>query len=171
MNKFEKEVWEEIDEFPNYMVSSFGQVANIRMGGTILTPRPNQFGHIRVGLVKDNRQYNRGLALLVATAFIQNPMTTWDTVIHLDGDLYNCAASNLMWRPRWFTLAFHKQFYDPRFVEDHGPIIDLESSVVYDSPKEACVKHGLLYTEIIRSINNGYSTFPFAQRWASIDSY
>lgn len=148
----EKEQWEEIPEFPNYMVSNWGNVTNIKRGGTDIKPRPNQFGHTRVGLVRDGVQYNRGLAQIVATVFVPNPEDHFTTPIHLDGDVANCRADNLMWRSRPFAIKFHRQFWIDSFHTNYrDPLVELDSGEQYAGVKEACMANGLYWFDVVKS--------------------
>lgn len=148
----EKELWEDIIDFPNYLVSNFGNVVNISRGGSDIRPRPNQYGHIRVGLVRDGRQYTRALAPLVADVFVEKLLPHYNTPIHLDGDLWNCRADNLTWRPRWFAIRFQKQFMWDKFHTDYQvPLVDIDSGEVYDSVKEVCVANGLYWYDVVKS--------------------
>src|SRR5690348_13611375 len=104
------EVWRQIYEFPAYSVSNMGRVRNDDTGRIMAMSR-NQFGIVNVGLVVGRKQYKRSVALLVAEAFLP----TWESEvftspIHLNGDREDCRAENLMWRPRWFAIKYHRQF-------------------------------------------------------------
>lgn len=148
----DKEQWEEIAEFPDYLVSNLGAVTNIKRGGTELNGRPNQYGHLRVGLVRDGVQYTRGLALIVAEAFVPKPHEHWNTPIHLDGDVANCRADNLMWRPRPIAIRFHRQFWiDDFHINYQVQIVEINTGNKYESVKEACMAHGLYYYDVVKS--------------------
>jgi hypothetical protein len=150
----EKEVWETIEEFPNYAVSNLGRVVNTERGRQELKGRPNQFGHIRVGLVRDGVQYTRGLAPLVATMFVPKPeeFEHFTTPIHKDGDLYNCRADNLLWRSRPFAIKFHQQFWIDQFhVNYRDELVELDSGVKYPGVKEACIDNGLYWFDVVKS--------------------
>lgn len=167
------EDWEEIAEFPDYAVSNFGDVINMRFGGTPVRPSPNQYGVVRVGLVKDRRQYTRALALLVATAFVPVPNDNpiFDTPIHLDGDQFNCKAENLMWRPRWFAIKYHKQFRSDAFLTSRPVhIYDILTETHYSSTREACIANGLYWFDVQQSYIEGRTTFPTGQSFRLIEN-
>lgn len=65
----DSEVWAAVEEFPDYAVSTFGRVMNLRTN-TILRPRNNSYGYTRVGLRRDGRTFDVYVHHLVAKAFI-----------------------------------------------------------------------------------------------------
>lgn len=142
--------WETIEEFPSYEVSEFGEFFNARTDRELRTSMTQQ-GHAKISLYKDGRLLTRSAALLVANAFHDKPDDHFDTPIHLDGDLMNCRADNLMWRPRWYAIRFHQQFHLPVFHNDHGKRVDLETGMVYQNLKEVCCHNGLYYYDVIKS--------------------
>lgn len=147
-----KEEWAEVQDFPEYLVSNYGVIINMSRGGNELTIRPNQQGILRVGLVKDRIQYTRAVAPIVAKAFVPCPDPNYNTPIHLDGDLWNCRANNLVWRPRPFAVMYHKQFrVDTFHTEYRVPLVEIETGKVYDGVKEACIDNGLYWYDVVRS--------------------
>jgi hypothetical protein len=162
-----RRVWEEVAEFPSYQVSNYGEFANIRTDREV-QPSMNQLGHAKITLNHRGRQYTRSVALLVARAFVDSPQPHFDTPIHLDGDLMNCCAWNLMWRPRWFAIRYHKQFRLDTFHTDMGRRMDVESGIVYDSLKETCMANGLYYYDVIKSEVEGTFVFPTMQEFRPV---
>lgn len=150
-----EERWEEIKEFPEYAISTFAEIVNMKRGGTIVHPRPNQYGILRVGLISNGRQLTRSLALLVARTFVYQPMELFDTPIHLDGDHRNCHADNLMWRTRSFAIMYHKQFMLDQFHDDQMPLYDIDGGVYYKNMKEVCTTLGVYWYDVIASCMNG----------------
>lgn len=162
------ERYEEIPGFTDYAISDTGVVINM-YSHTELKPRPNQYGLYRVGMSRDGQQHTRAVAHLVADAFIRREREDFDTVIHLDGNRENCRAENLMWRPRWFAIAFHKQFFRETFHIEPNPIQDVFSGSLYNSPKHAATTLGILYNDIILSFTNDHYTFPTMQKWTTVN--
>lgn len=155
--------WEVIKEFDEYMINQKGQVKN--QHGRLLALTRNNRGLIQVGLMKDNVQHKRMVGLLVAKAFLDPPTPeTFDTVINLDGDRSNNNLYNLMWRPRWFAMQYHKQFRLPRrgFGER---IYEMQSKEEFQSSWEAAIKYGLLENEIIMSVVNRTYVWPTYQEF------
>lgn len=64
-----EEKWAAIEGFPDYAVSNHGRVKNVKHD-TILSPRPNSYGHQRVALYRDKKPYDLYIHRLVAKAFI-----------------------------------------------------------------------------------------------------
>jgi hypothetical protein len=156
--------WMPIEGFPGYSVNNLGQVRNDATD-RILSVRENQFGVPFVGLVRGHQQYQRSLPLLVATAFIPNTSEIWDTPINLDGDRFNCAIENLMWRPRQFAIKYQQQFkYMPEsYVE--APLRAIGDDEVFEDTLTAACRYGLLEVDIIASLKKGTPTWPTYQRW------
>lgn len=143
--------WHELDEFPDYAVNELGEIYNIKTG----MPRKtsiNQYGIVKISLYKNGRELiTRSVAVMVAEAFVEGQTEFFNTPIHLDGDRENCRADNLMWRPRWFAVQYHRQFHSEPFHNSNVRIVELNTGEEYDSVKEACVDLGLYYNDVYRS--------------------
>jgi len=159
--------WEELDEFPNYVVSTLAEFANMRTDREV-RPSRNQLGHAKVTLNREGRQHTRSVAQLVAQTFIPRPKEHFDTPIHLDGDLMNCQVENLMWRPRWFAIKFHKQFQLEAFHEDRGHRVDLDSGEEFHCIKDICTRYGLYYYDVVKSCVEGTFVFPTWQEFRDV---
>lgn len=115
-----------------------------------------QQGHAKITLSRDGRLSTRAVALLVAEAFLpKHELEHFDTPIHLNGDLMDCRAANLMWRPRWFAIRYHKQFYFDRFHLDQQHRVEMVSGETYHSMKEACTTNGIYFQDVIKSCVEG----------------
>lgn len=156
--------WKPIPEFPEYSVNDRGQVLR-NDTGRILTLSRNQQGIVHVGLTQHGRQYKRGVALLVADAFLPSAIPAFDTPIHLDGDLTNNAAYNLMWRPRWFAIKYQRQFRTRDKMSIDKTIIDKRTQVHYKNSWDAATTCGLLDKEILLSIINRTYVWPTYQEF------
>jgi hypothetical protein len=162
-----RERWFEIYEFPTYSISDHGRVRN-DFTGRIMALTRNQSGVVYVGLVRDGRQHKRSVAKMVANTFLpKNTLDHYTTPIHLDGDPSNCHYKNLMWRPRAFADAYHRQFN--RWPLIGRPIVDVDTGERFHDSMVACVKYGLLDRDVAQSVINGtevrptYQTFALAQ--------
>lgn len=145
-----RERWHELEEFPDYAVSDLGHVHNIKTG----MPRKtsiNQQGIVKISLYQGRELITRSVAVMVAEAFCEGKTNFFNTPIHLDGDRENCRADNLMWRPRWFAVQYHRQFESDVFHQMDVRIEDLETGKQYESVKEACMDLGLYYNDVYRS--------------------
>lgn len=159
--------WVEISEFPGYSVSYEGRVRNDHTG-RMMAILVNQAGVAHVGLQKDGEQYRRGVARLVAIAFLDPPHPeTFDTPINLDGDRTNCHYDNLMWRPKWFAVKYHQQFSNTR----RGilvPIREIRTGQQFHNSWEAATQFGLLDREILLSVQNLTYVWPTYQQFEII---
>lgn len=145
-----RERWYELDEFPDYAVSEFGEIHNIKTGMPRRTSI-NQQGIVKISLYVGRELITRSVAVLVAEAFVDGQDEFFNTPIHLDGDRENCRADNLMWRPRWFAVQYHRQFQSPDFHRMDIDIEELSTGREYESVKEACMDLGLYYQDVYRS--------------------
>lgn len=145
-----RERWHELDEFPDYAISDLGEVHNIKTG----MPRKtsiNQQGIVKISLYVGRELITRSVAVMVAEAFVEGQTEFFNTPIHLDGDRENCRADNLMWRPRWFAVQYHRQFQSPEFHQMDVPILELTTGNQYVCVKDACMDLGLYYNDVYRS--------------------
>lgn len=62
------EVWAEVDDFPDYIVSTHGKVMN-RHTNKLLRPRDNSYGYSRVALRRDGKTHDVYIHHIVARAF------------------------------------------------------------------------------------------------------
>lgn len=157
--------WQPIEDFPGYSISEEGEVRNDETERILLRTK-NQRGILVVGLMKEGKQYKRSVALLVAKAFLPPPTPeSFDTVIHLDGDRTNVHESNLVWRPRWFAVRYHKQFEPgaPRGFEQS--IQDTKTGIIYKTSWEAATQFGLIDREILIATLNRTYVWPTYQEF------
>ena len=91
----EVETFVKIEGFENYEVSNLGKVRNIK-SGIMLKPKLTEYGYLRHGLYKNNKQKYLFLHRIIATAFIDNPEGK-PCVNHIDENKLNNNLSNLEW--------------------------------------------------------------------------
>lgn len=154
------ERWKPLRDFPGYSISDMGRVKNDNTERLLsIIKMPN--GHLQVSMQhRDGSRGTRGVAKLVASAFVHNPRPDFfDTPIHLDGKLSNNQASNLMWRPRWFALKFTAQFLADQGEFNQG-IRNLRTGEIFEDVWDLVMKEGLLYSDIVMSIENKTYVFP-----------
>jgi hypothetical protein len=151
------EQWIWLDEigFPLYEISNEGRVRNINTR-KIVSPLTNQSGIVQVNLyTPSGKRQGFSVARLVADQFgLERLRETYDTITYLDGDRTNVKLDNLVWRPRWFAIKYHKQIDRPglRF-----PIILTQTGEVFAKPMDAAMKYGLIEIDVVMSItNSGY---------------
>lgn len=159
--------WREIEEFPDYSVSDEGLVKHDRFN-RILRLTQNQQHVVKVGLSLGNEQFTRSVALLVAKAFLPEPVNpNFNTPINLDGDRTNNRVENLMWRPRWFAIKYHQQFTRDS-LGYKVPIIEIHSGEKFKNSHEAATTFGLLEKDIALAIMNRTYTFPTYQEFREL---
>lgn len=156
-----EERWSTIEEFPTYKVSNFGDVLN-QSSGKLMKQSQTRTGLSKVGMVSGGVQYTRGVAVLVAEAFVFGRSDIFDTPIHLDGNQQNNRCDNLLWRPRWFAWKYARQFEDSPHNE-RGPILDLATDLWYDTVLDAAMANGILVRDILKSVPTKIGTFPTFQ--------
>ena len=91
------EEWRKIEEFPNYSVSNFGNVMNVKTNKIMKLTKKG--GYYLVGLVNNINRNNFRVHRLVAVAFIENPESNPE-VNHKDKNKLNNNVSNLEWNTR-----------------------------------------------------------------------
>lgn len=87
------ELWNPIDGYENYEVSTFGQVRNVKRN-TILKPWKEGHGYYQVNLSDNGKNKHFYLHRLVATAFLPNPNNK-KCVDHIDNNKLNNNLKNL----------------------------------------------------------------------------
>lgn len=88
-----EEVWKEIDEFPDYAVSSHGYIVNMKYGRD-LKPVKTKEGYLKITLRKEGQSFQRYVHQLVAEAFFGD----WRLGVRVtfnDQDRSNCNVENL----------------------------------------------------------------------------
>lgn len=160
--------WKEIPGFPLYQVSRYGQVKRNDRENSVGV-HLNQQDVAYVSLMRGDEQFHRGLARLVALAFIPKSIETFDTPINLDGDRLNCDVGNLMWRPRWFAIQYHMQFKSRWAEPIEAQLRDMESGDVYEGSWDVSTRFGLLEKDVVGSVENYTVCWPTYQRFQYAD--
>jgi hypothetical protein len=156
------EDWRPVMGFRGYSINPLGQVIR-ESTGRLLLPRYNQYSVPYVGLMREWEQCIRSLPLLVAWAFVPRESEYFNTPIQLDGDVTNCRADNLMWRPRAYAVKYKRQFeqrYDNPIEE---PILAIKEGVSFPNSLAAACCYGLLEREVVLSIVNRTPAWPTYQ--------
>lgn len=162
------EKWKIIRGFENYSVSNEGRVRR-NSTGRILAYTPNQYGVVCVGLVRDYKQYNRSVPLLVAKAFVPRPVGPFNTPINLNGDRHDNRVENLVWRPRWFAVDYNRQFRFPFRHPILNPIRDRKTGYIYPNSFVVAQEFGLLEEDLVYSILNRTVTWPTYQQFEVVE--
>ncbi len=90
----DEEVWVTILDYPNYMVSNFGQIYNNKHQRFL--KQFYKFGYAHVGLYTQGETRHCKVHRLVASAFLDNPYM-YPQINHIDGDKTNNHVDNLEW--------------------------------------------------------------------------
>ena len=145
--------------FTRYEITNFGRVFNINTGREMVLS-PTQHGELTVGLMVDGVQYRRSVKGLVARAFVPGETEIFDTPVLLDGNRGNLMSTNIVWRPRWFALAYIRQFEgeQPDYYY-HGPIQDSDGNL-YTYLIDAAIATGSLAEAVQQSAYNDVRVFP-----------
>jgi hypothetical protein len=92
----EEELWKTIEDYPNYEVSSFGNIKN-KTTNKQLKLQKTYSGYLKISLVNINKKsFSCIVHRLVAKAFIPNPENK-PTVNHIDKNRSNNSIYNLEW--------------------------------------------------------------------------
>ena len=151
-----REEWASVPYFPNYSISSFGNVFNHRTD-RMMSPSRTLQGDLKVTLVNEKQRVTRSVRVLVAEAFVNPPdlgedegYPVCDTVIVLDGNKENVMADNLAWRPNWFAFKYARQFTQ-EYPEVYYTrrVANVTRGVYYISILQAGVKEGVLFEDIL----------------------
>lgn len=142
--------WRPIEDFVGYSISDHGLVRNDETD-RLVARRVNNRGIAYVGITRNYQQTTVSVARLVANAFLEShPNEAFDTPINLDGDRINNRVWNLMWRPRWFAVKYHRQFFRG-WDKEKGEIEEVQTLEIFEKPLLAAIEYGLLALDI--SIN------------------
>jgi hypothetical protein len=113
MEKENEEIWKTIEDYPNYEVSSFGNIKN-KTTKKLLKLQKNYSGYLKVSLLNNNKKsFSCIVHRLVAKAFIHNTEHK-STVNHIDRNRSNNHIRNL----EWSTMS--EQNYHSALVSQKG---------------------------------------------------
>jgi hypothetical protein len=146
--------WKDILGFPGYAINPYGDIANTQRGGRALRYDINQQGVVHVSLYFRGRQYRRAVARMVAEAFLPPPrFSHYDTPIHLDGDRTHLHVSNLDWRPRWYAIEYHRQFWDPPDPSWEDISVEVpRTGEFFDRCIDFCMEYGVLVRHVVDAL-------------------
>jgi hypothetical protein len=83
--------------------------------------------------------------------------------MHLDGDRTNCAASNLVWRPRWYVQKYQQQFENYRQPYVNRKVQDVSTGAIYANSWDAAISNGLREFEVAKSVYELTTAWPTYQ--------
>ena len=129
-------------------MSNFGRVKNNETD-YILVGGHDKDGYHQVTLCYNNKQYNRRVCRLVATAFIDNP-NNLPFVNHKDEDKSNDNVENL----EWCTVRYNNN-YGSHYYNISKRIKCIETDISYQSTREVERQLGFCHSHISRAARNG----------------
>lgn len=169
------ELWEPIESFPRYQVSSRGEIINLDSGRPVRTSTTNH-GDVKVKLWRDGESFTRSVKVLVAKAFVEKPDVDirlsgpCSSVIVLDGDPQNLNAWNLAWRPKHFAWKYTHQLRVSQPNRYHSLAVEnLKTGKAYPNVVEAGMTEGLLFDDIWRSTYMETECFPNRSTWIVVE--
>lgn len=130
------EDWRTIEGFEQYEVSDEGRVRNASTL-RILGQYDNGKGYQQVVMQKDGKNVARAVHRLVANAYLGEEDRN-HIPMHIDDDLSNNRAENLVWKPRWFATERRKQKRAQR-PADYRPIRIRQTGEIFENSLE-CAK-------------------------------
>lgn len=104
-----KEEWKNIENYPNYQISSFGRVKSLKFGKEkILKQRKDKDGYKLINLYENKKSHTLKIHRLVAQAFIPNP-NNYCVVNHRDENKQNNTVDNLEWVTQEYNCNYGKR--------------------------------------------------------------
>ena len=136
-----KETWKQIKGFPNYEVSTYGNVRNVKTG-KILKPfiETKQKPYLRVELFNNGKGNKLFVHVLVAKAFLpdtgRNPdgsiMVGHHQVNHRD----ECKTNNNLLNLEWCDSKYNN-YYSDTFRKLQKKVQCIETGIIYESTADA----------------------------------
>ena len=160
------EIYKVIHDYPNYEVSTLGNVRNIG-SGRVLRPIKTKNGYLQVNLCKDGKHFMRYVHRLIASVFIPNPDNK-PCVNHIDGDKHNNRVENLEWcshsenMKHAFKTGLAKVTENNIFKTNNPnpnpsqPCRCMETNQIFESQHHAARYLGCTVTQIWHSIHKGW---------------
>ncbi len=167
------EIWVDIPEFPDYEISSHGNVFSKRTN-TQLAPSWNGLGSLKVNFSVNGEKHTQSIKVLVAKAFVELPTDLYSSqldldVINIDGDQQNNHYMNLAWRPHWFAWKYTRQFKDGPLPEYSVYLMNTLTGAVYSSVMNAGVADGVLWEYVYNSAITGRQVYPTGATYVFLD--
>lgn len=154
------ERWASLDAlgFPDYSVSTWGRIRKDTTGRQMAQSRTNS-GLMKVALVGREGRSTLEVSRLVAAYFLLGQSDLNNSIIHLDGNKEHTFVDNLAWRPRWFSLQYHKQFQKEDDWID-ASVLNVTTGEVFKNSHAAVVAYGILAKHLRADLVNQRGFFP-----------
>lgn len=162
------EKWRIYSDNPRYSVSNYGRIRSRGIRHRVIQNYLSGKGHIMVVMrTEDGKTTSRHMNHIVAETFVpkdKHPNTVrprgkdevTDSVWHIDGDITNCRADNLLWETRSRVIEWNKQNrpdFDQRTHDENGKEFRRHRMVkatghTYRSMEELAVCEGVLLSDV-----------------------
>jgi hypothetical protein len=152
-----EEIWKTIEEYPNYDVSSFGNIRNNKTN-KLLKPSLNSSGYYRYTLIHNFKRTTVSAHRIVAETFLDNPENK-PTVNHKDRNRINNNLENLEWYTHLEQNLHKSQSNNIRSHALNVLRICSKTNVVlesYDSLKKA--SEWVIHNNLSKIKNNNYKS-------------
>ena len=154
-----KETWAKINGWPNYEVSTYGNVRNAKTG-RILKPNKDKDNYLQVILCNNGIKRTLRIHILVAKAFIpdtnKNPdgtiMVGYHQVNHRDENKQNNNVLNLEWCDNKYNTHYSKTF-EKALEAIKKNVQCIETGITYESTHDAERKLNLTPSSISCQLN------------------
>jgi hypothetical protein len=105
-----------LKDFPNYEVSSSGNIRHIKFKKILKPQIAKRGGYLKITLCKNNKIYSITIHRAVAISHLDNPKN-YPEVDHKDGNKWNNNVSNLRWVTKNDNLKNQRNTcYPPRII-------------------------------------------------------
>lgn len=147
-----REEWKDIESFPLYEISSYGNVIHKERPTILRKISINLQGFPIVVLYGPDKKtrYPRQINKLVAQTFLPPPLYENETAVwHIDGDLLNCHVSNLKWDTRPRVLEWNNMHRVGRPSYPTPRVKNNRTGVIYENAYECAMEEGQLESTIV----------------------
>jgi hypothetical protein len=156
---YDKEDWVSIEEFPHYLISSYGRVRHQdRTYPRKITINERGFPVILLSSATSPTRYLRQINKLVALAFLSEPTWVDETAVwHIDGDLSNCYYENLRWERRDRVLEWNEMHRrsEPQYTTP--AVMNTDTDTIYKNAYDCAMQEGILESSVIWKIEKQIS--------------
>lgn len=150
-----------VDIAPGYSINANGDVRN-NYTDRLLKRSLLRGVEPAVSFRVDDRLVQRQVISYMAETWMEpHRHATFNTPMHLDGDRNNCHVSNLVFRPRWFVVAYNKDL-EVRHDFWKSPFRVVETGEIFYSIYECARKFGALQIDVYNAMfeHREYGLFP-----------
>lgn len=156
------EAWMRFESYPGYSISNTGVIRNDKTH-RILKRLILPSGEPAVSLYVSGSSVLRQVTSFMKDTWLEpHPIVHFNTVIHLDCDRENCHVDNLVLRPRWFAIKYHKEHSTDLFPNWNKSFRVVETGDVFDTAYECSRQYGALQQDVRRALWNRTPLFPGA---------